>query len=628
MANYREDIVDIDLECGNIFRSWMKHTIGEGDALADRFGVRVFRNGVPVQLSGTCTGYFIRADGGTIPVTNSTVDGNLAYVILHDTCYEIEGVFSLAIKINNGSGENVTLRIIDGVVSRTSTGIAADPTIVPTVEALIQAINDAEASIPQDYSSMSKAIRIIENGAMQESLSFEQGGVNGDSGAFVSSSVQIRTGFIFVGKGNTVFLSTTNNYRVHTRWYNGANASLFVSGANSVSGYIVAPADYLVLVCTEPGWGNIVPSEGSHVSCRIISRQEYMDGSVRQAWLLSSVVIELDTSTWKIKLPANNYCRIITSLGEKINLNSITEIQVSSSCVIYYKRSTNEFLTTDYFERITGNDLYFVGCINGIQVIHMNILSFFSVNGVVSTGSTPQYDFFYNYRYGVTNIGVLGDSISTYADYSEGSYYPTGNVDDVNEMWWSIVARGLRISNSGIAVSAISRTTFIDQGNADLPPAYDDTRIARLNSKGYPSYIFVNMGTNDPYLNNIGSMTYESDITALNALPNSTTKGIALTIRKIQEAYSDARIVLLIPKPVKISTVHATASQYTAELVEKVAERIKALGELFGVFKVIDLRKCDINQSNVASYCGDSSIHPNANGMKRMGEYILYELLK
>ena len=86
--------------------------------------------------------------------------------------------------------------------------------------------------------------------------------------------------------------------------------------------------------------------------------------------------------------------------------------------------------------------------------------------------------------------------------------------------------------------------------------------------------------------------------------------------------------MLLIPKPVKIDTVHGTSPQYTAELVEKVAERIKVLGELYGVFKVIDLRKCDINQSNVASYCGDSAIHPNASGMKRMGEYILYEMMK
>lgn len=591
-------------------------------------GVELFDNGEPAIISGTVSGTVIRADGGTVAISSGTLSGNKCSVILPSTAYAVPGLISVVIKLTSG-GRITTVCAVVAMCYRSSTDIAIDPgTIIPSIEDLIEQINEAIQSIPPNYSNLTNAVQIIENGAVQKSLSWEQGGVDGDTGAFVTSSIQIRTGFLYVGKGNTVRLTTTNGYRTHTRWYNGTDAALYVGGANSVSGYISAPADYLVLLCTSPSWGNIVPSEGTNAACRIIARQEYLDGSVRQAWILSSVPIELDTSTWKLKLSTNNYCRIITSLGEKVNLNGIGEVSLSSSCVLYYKRSTNEFITTDYTENITGNDLYFVGCTNGIQVIHMNILSFFSVNGLVSTGDTPQYDFFYNYRYGPSYLAVLGDSISTYTDYSEGAYYPTGDVDTVNEMWWSIVARGLRIQNADVAVSAISRTAFIDQGDASLPPAYDDTRITRLGSKGYPSYIFVNMGTNDPFLNNIGAMTYETDISALNALPNSTTKGIALTIRKIQEAYADARIVILIPKQVKIDTVHQTSPQYTSELVEKVAERIKELGDLYGVFAVIDLRKCDINQKNVASYCGDGSIHPNALGMKRIGDYILHELLR
>lgn len=155
MANYREDIVPIELECGTIYRAWMQKSIGEGDALADRFGVRVFRNGDPVQLSGTCTGYFIRADGATIPVATGVISGNLAYITLIDSCYAIEGIFSLAIKVDNGSGEIVTLRIVDGVVSRTSTNISVDPgTVIPSIEDLIDTINNAVASIPLDYSGL------------------------------------------------------------------------------------------------------------------------------------------------------------------------------------------------------------------------------------------------------------------------------------------------------------------------------------------------------------------------------------------------------------------------------------------------------------------------------------------
>ena len=52
MAIYHEDIVDIELESGNIHRSFAKHSIGSGDAAANRFGVRVLRNGEAVDLTG------------------------------------------------------------------------------------------------------------------------------------------------------------------------------------------------------------------------------------------------------------------------------------------------------------------------------------------------------------------------------------------------------------------------------------------------------------------------------------------------------------------------------------------------------------------------------------------------
>lgn len=157
MAVYKENIVDIDLNSGTLFRSFMSHSIGEGDNLADRFGVRVFRDGEPVDINGTCTGYFIRNDGGTIIINEGTVSGNVAYVTLTEACYYVEGSFSLAIKCT-GSGVTGTLRIVDGTVNRTSTSTIADPAdIMPSVEDLIAAIDAAVESIPSDYSDLSMA---------------------------------------------------------------------------------------------------------------------------------------------------------------------------------------------------------------------------------------------------------------------------------------------------------------------------------------------------------------------------------------------------------------------------------------------------------------------------------------
>lgn len=155
MANYREDFADVELQTGKICRNFMNQTIGSGDALGDRFGVHVFRDGEPVTLGGSCAGYFVRnATGETIVISGGVVSGNEAYVTLPAACYAVEGSFTLAIKVTSGD-EVVTLRIVDGMVDRTNTSVIVDPgNLVPSIEDLIDAIDTAVASIPADYSSL------------------------------------------------------------------------------------------------------------------------------------------------------------------------------------------------------------------------------------------------------------------------------------------------------------------------------------------------------------------------------------------------------------------------------------------------------------------------------------------
>lgn len=154
MANYRNDFADVNLETGTICRNFMNHSIGSGDALGDRFGVRVFRNGEPVSLGGTVAGYFVRnTTGETVVISSGVVSGNEAYVTLPEACYAVEGSFTLAIKVTSGS-ETVTMRIVDGVVSRTNTSVTVDPgTLVPSIETLISAINSAVGQIPVNYNA-------------------------------------------------------------------------------------------------------------------------------------------------------------------------------------------------------------------------------------------------------------------------------------------------------------------------------------------------------------------------------------------------------------------------------------------------------------------------------------------
>ena len=160
MANYREDIADIELTGGSIHRSFAQHAIGGEDEAANRFGIRAFRNGVPENINGSVFGLFIRADGGTVAIESGTVEGNVAYVTLPSACYAVEGCFTLAIKVTS-TNMTGTMRIVDGMVSRTSTDAIVDPgTIMPTIDDLIEAINEAVESIPADYSDLSSAVMV------------------------------------------------------------------------------------------------------------------------------------------------------------------------------------------------------------------------------------------------------------------------------------------------------------------------------------------------------------------------------------------------------------------------------------------------------------------------------------
>ena len=163
MAIHREDIADIDLNTGRVYRTFMDHSLGEGDAEADIFGVRVFMNGEAVSLAGnTCTGYFIRADGTTEVINGGSVSGNTAKLTLPKACYAVEGNFQLAIQLT-ASGKTKTLRIVDGTIINVIQGAVTDPgSVVPDMdseelEALIDRVEAAAETIA-DYTVVAELI--------------------------------------------------------------------------------------------------------------------------------------------------------------------------------------------------------------------------------------------------------------------------------------------------------------------------------------------------------------------------------------------------------------------------------------------------------------------------------------
>lgn len=161
-AHYHQDIVSIDLDCGNIHRSFLHRSIGTGDSNANRFGVRVFRGKDAVDLSGvSCQGYFRNSNGENIALTSyGTVEGNKAFVTLPQACYNYEGQFTLAIKLVGG-GITGTMRIIDGMVDNTHTGGAVAPTgSVPTYQEVLSAYDDAIAAV-EDVNELKGSLSVL-----------------------------------------------------------------------------------------------------------------------------------------------------------------------------------------------------------------------------------------------------------------------------------------------------------------------------------------------------------------------------------------------------------------------------------------------------------------------------------
>lgn len=166
--NYMQDIIDVNLNSGSIYRGWLAHSIGTGDNKANRFGVRVFRDGLPVDLTGvSCQGYFHNSNGDNIALTTEgTVVENVAFVELPQACYSYEGQFTLVLKLVGG-GHTTTVRVVDGMVDNTFTGSPVAPTtsvptyqeIIAQYEAMQEATEDAEkafADVPLIEGSLAK----------------------------------------------------------------------------------------------------------------------------------------------------------------------------------------------------------------------------------------------------------------------------------------------------------------------------------------------------------------------------------------------------------------------------------------------------------------------------------------
>lgn len=259
MAIYKRDMVDIDLSTGNIYRSFAKHSIGTADNKANRFGVRVFRNGEAVDLGGVSVqGFFRDPQGNNIAITSgNSVSGNVAEVVLPQACYNYEGQFCLAIKLVGG-GVTGTMRIVDGIVDNTNTGGAVAPTgTVPTYQEIIAQydamvagtaavnnaiddLNDIKKSLagPADSYSTTNNLYIYLSKALSTSKTYLLAVKVGTSGTYTIQTSTVATGSGIVDTLATYQAMTANVPVYFTYKPSAANVQYIRISSDSIAWYV------------------------------------------------------------------------------------------------------------------------------------------------------------------------------------------------------------------------------------------------------------------------------------------------------------------------------------------------------------------------------------------------------
>ena len=118
----------------------------------------VDESGEQVPLTGTITASCLRADGGTVWISDGSIMDGEAHVTLSEQCYAIPGRFVVSVFVTNG---DATVCIYCGIgdASRNQSDTAIDPgTIMPSIADLIARIEAAVNSIPSDYSTLATQV--------------------------------------------------------------------------------------------------------------------------------------------------------------------------------------------------------------------------------------------------------------------------------------------------------------------------------------------------------------------------------------------------------------------------------------------------------------------------------------
>ncbi|WP_158024954.1 GDSL-type esterase/lipase family protein [Roseburia sp. 499] len=231
------------------------------------------------------------------------------------------------------------------------------------------------------------------------------------------------------------------------------------------------------------------------------------------------------------------------------------------------------------------------------------------------------------YQSGTTLVSFLGDSITTYLDYTDygtaGNYYNETLLPIETTWWMQILQRnnwslGVNESLGGSRVTWDGQTedSVYHVGN-DYYMA-SDTRIAKLGANGTPDKIFVFGGTNDILSQGEVEIGTVKENYCYGKVDNFADAYYTM-ITKTEEQYPEAEIICLLPYHTIYSLAYPDIAQDTEQVCAIITDICNTKDILY-----VDLRTIGLEGQNDMET--QDYVHPNENGMKKIADFVLAEM--
>ena len=259
MANFTINITT-DLS-DQLKRYTLQTPLVQNNNMAHEFNVALMdgESEVPVE---NVSADFLRADGNVVPILGDycTANGNVATVVLPEACYAVQGRATLTINVSSGDVKTC-IGFFSCMVFKTTSASAVDPgTIIPSVEQLIEDIDEAVKKIPADYTALTEDVEDLktEMQGKQDTLTFDSVPTAGSQNPVTSEGIKNFVGSVppfekGTGYGSAQQKPYTDSNSTYTQKANGVGA--VAEGGNTLADGEFAHAE---------GYATLAHARGAH----------------------------------------------------------------------------------------------------------------------------------------------------------------------------------------------------------------------------------------------------------------------------------------------------------------------------------------------------------------------------